>query len=139
MQALLDSILQLILALWQVLYSTIALVTPWLALLAWVGFWLFAVNWVQLRKLLLQGGWIGLVLIGFMMIVVWWAIAPPPDGHHLILGLTLSNFVGKTVYVTFLMCILLLCGSVQLSGVLPTCCSFNATEEEQESTASAGH
>lgn len=132
---LLESIVQLVMALWQVLASVVSLITPWVALLAWVGFWLFAVNWVKLRKLLLEGGWVGLLLMGFMAIVVWTAIAPPSGGYHYVLGLTLTNFVGKTVYVTILMCILLLCGSVQLSGILPACC---AIEDEDEDPGTAG-
>ena len=38
--------------------------------------------------------------------------------YHYLLGLRVSNLVGKTVYVTGLICIMFLCGSVQLGG----CC-----------------
>jgi len=132
MQALLDSLVQLLVAVWEVVFAAVSVVVPWLGLMAWIGVWLFAVNWTKLRQLLLQGGWIGLILIGFGMIMVWWAVAPPPDGQHVILGLTLSNFVGKTVYVTILICIMLLCGSVQLSGMA-------GPPEEEDEIESAGH
>jgi hypothetical protein len=48
-------------------------------------------------------------------------------------GLSLSNYVGKTVYVTALVCIMFLCGSVQLSGCCAACCRF----EEDEPHAAA--
>jgi len=98
---------------------------PILPLAAWILFWLFAVNWTQLRETLLDGAWIGLFLIGFATVVSWCAIAPPPSGTHDILGLSVSNFVGKTVYVTILFSIMFLCGAVQLSG----CCRSVATSD----------
>lgn len=120
MNELLQSLIQLVIAVWDVLVSAVSVFVPWLGLIFWIAFWLYAVDWVALRRVLLEGGWIGLLLIGFVMVLVWWAVAPPPDGRHLILGLSLSNFVGKTVYVTILFCIMLLCGSVQLSSAAGT-------------------
>ncbi|MGE0377016.1 MAG: hypothetical protein AB7Q45_16520, partial [Planctomycetaceae bacterium] len=72
---------------------------------------------MNLRRVLLSGGWLGGLLIMLVAIVGWGSIAPPESGTHSLLGLTLSNFVGKTVYVTSLAVIALLCGSVQLSGL----------------------
>ncbi|MGD9858063.1 MAG: hypothetical protein AB7U20_24220 [Planctomycetaceae bacterium] len=91
-----------------------------------MAFWTLAVNWVNLRRVLLSGGWLGGLLIMLVAIVGWGSIAPPESGTHSLLGLTLSNFVGKTVYVTSLAVIALLCGSVQLSGL---CGSLARVEE----------
>ena len=88
----------------------------YIALILWIAFWIGAVNWVRLRIILLDGAWIGILLIGFMAVLVWGCIAPPAEGIHSILGLHVSNFVGKTVYVTGLICIMFLCGSIQLAG-----------------------
>ncbi len=103
-----------------------------LPLLAWLAFWLFAVNWVKLRAVLLSGGWIGLALFGLVAILAWGLIAPPADGHHYFFGLTLSNFVMKTVYVTGLISIMLLCGSVQLSGACGSWACFPEPKEEDD-------
>lgn len=103
-------------AVWQLVISILLLILPWTPLIAWLAFWLFAVNWVKLRAVMVQGGWIGVIAIGFLMILIWGVIDPPASGSHYLLGLTLSNFVGKTVYVTALLTIMFLCGSVQLSG-----------------------
>lgn len=121
MEALIDSIQQLFFSLVGIGSSLFSLVLPWTPLIAWVAFWLYAVNWVKLREIFLKGGWAGFLLLAFVMILVWGAVAPPVSGSHNLLGLKLSNYVGKTVYVTFMFCIILICGSVQLSGaVRPT-------------------
>ncbi|MFO0918596.1 MAG: hypothetical protein U0872_09810 [Planctomycetaceae bacterium] len=67
--------------------------------------------------------------------LIWGVIAPPATGSHYLLGLTLSNFVGKTVYVTALFTIMLLCGSVQLSGA----CGDWATFPEPAAEDDHGH
>ncbi|MBD3675976.1 MAG: hypothetical protein HUJ26_20900 [Planctomycetaceae bacterium] len=117
MYALLESLIQLFWAVWSVLASIGLLILPVVPLLLWVGFWTFAVDWVKLRGFFIKGGWIGLLLLSLMAVLVWGVVAPPADGAHYILGKELSNFVGKTVYVTGLVCIMLLSGSVQLAGV----------------------
>jgi hypothetical protein len=98
---------------------------PLIPLVVWVAFWTLAVNWTKLRSVLLQGGWIGLALIAVIAVLVWGTVAPPPSGAHHLLGLTLGNFVGKTVFVTTLVCIMFLCGSVQLSGACGSLCRFD--------------
>lgn len=126
---LLQNIGQLLLVLWQIVISLGALIVPWIPLLAWIGFWLFAVNWSKLYPILRSGGYIALILVALVMILVWGSIAPPDSGSHYLLGLTLSNFAGKTVYVTSLFCIMLLCGSVQLAGCCQSCMTFQEPEE----------
>lgn len=116
MDQLLDSLQHLLTAGWEVIISLLVLIVPWTPLIAWVAFWLLAVNWEKLYPVLAKGGVIGLFLIGLMMILVWGLIAPPADGAHHIFGLKPSNFVGKTIWVTMLFTIMALCGSVQLSG-----------------------
>jgi len=126
-----DNLVNLLLALWGVLVALVELIAPWTPLIAWIAFWLFAVNWVKLREVMIRGGWIGVVLIGLVMVLVWGTVAPPEGGVHYILGLSLSNYVGKTVYVTVLLCIMFLCGSVQLAGFLPACCRFEEQPAEE--------
>lgn len=136
---LLESLGDLLTALMDVFISLVDLVLPWAPLIAWIAFWLFAVNWVKLRAAMLQGAWVGVVLIGLVMVLVWGSIAPPDGGTHDMLGLSLSNYVGKTVYVTTLFCIMFLCGSVQLSGFCASCCQFDDEEEPADDHAHAAH
>ncbi len=120
MSELLISLSDLLVAAWSLLRAVSGLLLPWFPLAAWIGLWLFAVNWIKLREVLVsKGGLLGVLLIGAVWVLIWGLVAPPEGGSHFILGLTLSNFVGKLVYVTALFCLMFLCGSVQLSG----CCN----------------
>lgn len=132
MYQLLDSILNLVIAFWNVARDLFVLLLPWTPLVAWVAFWLLAVNWVKYRAVLIKGGWTGVFFIGLMMILIWGLIAPPEGGVHHVFGLSLSNFVGKTVYVTALFSIMFLCGSVQLSGACGPLICFKNEDEPAE-------
>ena len=108
MMELITNLQVLLFATWNVIVSLLGLLLPWTPLIAWVAFWLLAVNWVKLRAVMIQGGWIGVVLLGLMMVLVWSVVAPPSAGTHHLFGLNVSNFVGKTVYVTALLTIMFL-------------------------------
>ncbi|MEZ6144925.1 MAG: hypothetical protein R3B91_05700 [Planctomycetaceae bacterium] len=114
----------------------VQLILPLTPLLVWIAFWLLGVNWVKLREVLLKGGAIGVLLIMLMAIITWGVIVPPESGRHAILGLSVSNFVGKTVFVTALAVIALLCGSVQLAGLCGPLCNF---EEEAPEAVDHAH
>ncbi|RMG40875.1 MAG: hypothetical protein D6725_02610 [Planctomycetota bacterium] len=130
MEQLLHAILQLVLGLWQLVIALLALVLPWTPLIAWIAFWTFAVDWTRLRDILLRGGWVVVALIALMAVLVWGTLSPPPQGTHSLLGLTVGNYAGKFVYVAGLVCLMFICGSVQLSGCCARCCPQPATEPE---------
>lgn len=138
MLELLYKLIAVIVAVWELVCELVALVLPWTPLLAWVGFWLLAVNWVKYRAVLLKGGWTGLLLIYLMMILIWGLIAPPEGGTHQIFQLQLSNYVGKTVYVTALFSIMFICGSVQLAGTVNRWICFE-DDEDTDSAAAPSH
>lgn len=136
MDALFDLFSSLINVLWSLLdvvVNLVRVILPWLPLLAWVGFWTFAVNWAKAFPILRRGGFIGILLLMFVAVIVWGAMAPPVNGKHLMLGLTVSNYAGKFIYVTMLTCIAFLCGSAQLSG------AFGRLAEFPEEPAEADH
>ncbi len=139
MDILLRSLLEFLLAGWDVLVAIWLLVVPWTPLAAWIGFWLFAVDWVRLRQVLLAGGWIPVLLIAIVMIFVWGAVAPPPQGVHHLFGLKVSNYVGKTVYVSGLFALMFLCGAAQLAG----CCAgwrlLPEPSQPESNTTDASH
>lgn len=138
MDALLQALLQLFTSLWTLLGALLAIVIPWTPLLAWVVFWLLAVNWVKLRETLAKGGWIGVTLIGAIAILVWGNIAPG-TGTFDFFGLKVSNFVEKTVYVSGLACIMFLAGALQLSGFCSSCCQFEEPVLEEAHHGGHGH
>lgn len=125
----------LFLSLLNVFVALIKVVVPWLPLLAWIAFWTLAVNWVRAWRIIFQrGGWIGVLLLMFVAVLVWAAVAPPEPGSHDVYGLAVSNLVGKFIWVTALTCIALLCGSAQMSGFAGKLVDFSDEED-----ASAAH
>ncbi|HLJ11153.1 MAG TPA: hypothetical protein VKU82_08190 [Planctomycetaceae bacterium] len=111
-------------SIWDLLAAVWTVLLPWTPLAAWVVFWMFAVNWLQLRERIARGGWVGLVLIAAIAVLVWGTVAPG-DGAFDFFGLRVSNFVEKTVYVSGLVVIMFLAGAVQLSGCCAGCCKFD--------------
>jgi len=65
-------------------------------------------------------------------VIVWGSIAPPASGSYDLYGLTISNYVGKTVFVTGLICLMLLAGAAQLSGFCSAWCDFSDETVEDE-------
>lgn len=137
MEALFNSLLDVFWSLLNVVVSLVHLVLPWLPLLAWIGYWAFAVNWAKAFPILRRGGMIGVFLLMFVAVMVWGAIAPPVDGKHVLFGLSVSNYAGKFIYVTMLTCITLLCGSAQLSGAFGRFGEF--PEESSDDDHGHGH
>lgn len=131
MDQLLTSLIGVLIAVWNLLIAILVLAVPWTPLIAWLSYWLWGVNWARLWPKVAQGGWVGIVLLGLVATLVWGTIAPPVGGVHSLLGLTLSNFVGKFVYVTALLTMTLLCGSVQLSGACGNWARFAGPAREE--------
>ena len=138
MDAVIDLLQSLVNVFWLLLDVVIAfvkVVVPWLPLLAWIAFWSLAVNWVRTFDILRRGGFIGVLLMMFMAVIVWGAVAPPIEGTHSLFGLTVSNYAGKFIYVTMLTCIALLCGSVQMSGTFGSLIDFSAEDKPADAHA----
>ena len=140
MDALFDlcsSMVDVFRSLLDVVVNLVRVLLPWLPLLTWVGFWTFAVNWAKAFPILRSGGLFGILLLMFVAVIVWGAVAPPVGGSHVLFGLTVSNYAGKFIYVTMLTCIALLCGSAQLSGAFGRLCEFS--EEPADDDHGHGH
>lgn len=132
MEAFVDFCLTLNDLFWSLLNVVVALfyvVLPWCPLLAWIGFWTLAVNWVRAWEAIVRGGWTGVLLLMIAAIMVWGAVDPPESGSHQLLGLTVGNYFGKAIYVTMLTCIALLCGSAQMNGFGSGIVSFSNEDE----------
>ena len=87
MDALINLLQSLVNVFWSLLDVVLAVfyvILPWLPVLAWVGFWTFAVNWAKAFPVLWRGGFIGVLLLMFVAVLVWGSVAPPPEGHHLL-------------------------------------------------------
>jgi len=123
LENLLQAIGQLAGSLLDVIGAGLTVLGPWTPLLGWLAFWMFAVNWTRLRELLLKGGWIGVFLLAFLAILVWSQVAPH-SGPTDVQGLRVSPVVEKTIYVSALVVLMFLAGSLQLSGFCPEWCQL---------------
>ena len=138
MDAVIELFQSLVNVFWSLLDVVVALVRvilPWLPLLAWLAYWSLAVNWAKATRILWNGGFIGVLLLMFVTVLVWGAVAPPIEGTHSLFGLTVSNYAGKFIYVTMLTCITLLCGSVQMSGTFGSLVDFSNEDGQDEANA----
>ncbi|MEO2028098.1 MAG: hypothetical protein ABGZ23_19680 [Fuerstiella sp.] len=143
MDAVVELLQSLVNVFWSLLGVVVALVKvilPWLPLLAWLAYWSLAVNWQKATRILWKGGFIGVLLMMFVTVLVWGAVAPPVEGTHSLFGLAVSNYAGKFIYVTMLSCITLLCGSVQMSGTFGSLVDFsNEDATDDPSHAVSAH
>jgi hypothetical protein len=89
-----------------------------IAVLLWMAFWLFAVNWKKLWTELAAGAWLPVVLLGLMAATVWSRIAPGPCSR---LGfVTLPNMLWQLGAVAGLIGLALFSGWLQGQwGYLP--------------------
>ena len=136
MNAVIELIQNLIALFWSLLSVVVALIKvilPWLPLMAWIGFWTLAVNWVKAFEIMWRGGFIGVLLLMFSTVLVWGAVAPPVAGYHEIFTLQVDNYPGKFFYVTTLTCIAFLCGSAQMNGFAEGLVCFDT--EDNKSTS----
>jgi len=96
---------------WQTLVLTVLL------LIAWVAWWLWAVNWVRAWDWLGRGAWVAVVLLVLLAALVWSLVAP----GQLDLGFTeVPNFWWQLVGAALLAGLALFCGWVQgVAGWMP--------------------
>ena len=114
---LIMAVRDLLLAIVHVGQVLMLLAAAWVPLLLWTVFWLWAVNWEELVRVIGRGGWTVLVLIMGTAVLVWGQIAPPVGGTTQILGLNVGNYVEKFLYVVGLVSVMGIAGAVQLSGL----------------------
>ena len=129
LDSIIEALGQIIFGLQQIVSSiaSVVLTAPVLPVLCWTVFWLLAVDWIQLRQILLKGGLLGIMLVGFVMVIVWQQISP---GSQAVLGLELNGYIEKLVYVTALLSLMFVCGAVQLTGCCTRWCAAEVVEAE---------
>ena len=86
LENLVEAVGQILLGLKQILtvLATEVFSAPVLPILVWSLFWLFAVDWTRLRQIILKGGWLGVVLVGVVMVIIWQQVVPEAE---VVLGL----------------------------------------------------
>ena len=113
------------------------MVVPALLLLAWIGWWLFAVNWIVAWDWLGRGAWVGVVLLVVIAALVWSQIAP----GELNLGLAAApNFWWQLVATALLACLALFCGWLQgVMGYMPSSIPIYPADATHDDTQGHEH
>ena len=129
LQSIIEALGQILFGVQQIVVAVVSVVftAPVLPVLCWSAFWLFAVDWTRLRQIMLKGGWLAVLLIGFVMVVVWQQIVPEAQS---VVELEVSGYIEKLVYVAALLSLMFVCGAVQLTGCCSRCCPSPVTEIE---------
>jgi hypothetical protein len=102
-------------ALWWALISLagllLGLALRWLFVVAWLAWWLCAVNWEKVWEVLARGGWLVVLLLGVLAALAWSQLDPGPCSF---LGiLTIGSFWWQLGAVGLLIGATLFCGWLQ--------------------------
>lgn len=106
-----QTFVQMITDLGVLLWSLVRFAWQWALLIAWVAWWLGAVNWRKVWPVLGQGGWAPAVLLVVLGALGWSQIAP--GSYSLLGGMVVSNFWWQLGAVSLLACLALFCGWLQ--------------------------
>lgn len=83
----------------------------WSLLIAWVAWWLWAVNWRKAWAVLAEGAWVPAVLLVILVAMVWSQLAP--SDYEGLGFMRVSNFWWQLVAVGFWTGVALFCGWLQ--------------------------
>lgn len=109
MEPILETLGQLFIVLGQLLVQVLALGVQWILLIAWIAWWLLAVDWRKAFPVIRSGGWAPLVLLTIVVALAWSRLQPA--GNSL-----LPNFWWQLAWTACLVVLALFCGWLQ--GVL---------------------
>ena len=100
---------------------------PWLPAGLWCAWWLWGVNWKTAQGVLARGGWVGVVLLTFLIALAWSRIFPRSCDC---LGVTIPNFWWQLGASIALLLTALFCGWLQGKlGWEPAEVSFDPPED----------
>jgi hypothetical protein len=109
--ALWETLLQLLTALGQLIVELLRLGLVYSLLIAYVAWWLCAVNWQKMWPTLARGAWAPVVLLMFVAALAWSRIAPSECNCLAIVAV--PNFWWQFGAVGLLVAVALFCGWLQ--------------------------
>jgi hypothetical protein len=110
---LLNTLVQLFVVLGTLLWEILALLAPWTLLIAWLAWWLWAVNWKRTWVVLAGGAWAPVVLVMLLAARVWASLAP---GEVSVFGFWIvPNGWWQLGALSLVVSLTLLCGWLQIT------------------------
>lgn len=111
MTSIFTSLLEFFAATATLIFALLTAALTWLPLWLWCVFWLFAVDWHRLRRILVpRGGMIPLVMIGLAAAYIVAQLLTPWTGSPL------TPLVQSIIVVTGWLVVMMACGTAQLLG-----------------------
>jgi hypothetical protein len=118
MAELWDTLGQLVVNLGTLLVLLLALALRWSLVIAWLAWWLFAVDWKKVWPVLARGAWAPVLLL-LLIVALVWAQLEPAEGTFLGV-VSVPNFWWQLGGVSVLTAVALLCGWLQgVFGITP--------------------
>lgn len=102
---------ELLIGLGTLVYQLFTLGWPYILLILWIVWSLFAINWPRAWAALRQGAWAPLILLMIVSALVWSRISPASCDCLKIV--TIPNFWWQLGYVGMLVAIMFFCGWLQ--------------------------
>ncbi len=112
----LNSLQDLLLAIWSVVAALGQLAISHWFLLAWIGYFTFAVPWAKAFDTFSQGGWVAAGLVSSAVIAVLSAVSDTTLLHASVFGWNVNPTVGTLATGITYLAIAFFCGSIQMSG-----------------------
>jgi hypothetical protein len=110
---LLNSLVQVMVALGELLWEVVSLLAPWSLLIAWIAWWLWAVNWKRAWAALADGAWAPVVLLMILVARVWASL--DASEVNLFYIMTVPSFWWQLGAVGLVVGLTLFCGWLQIA------------------------
>src|SRR2546425_80601 len=101
---------QLVVNLFQLLASVLALAAQWWFVIVWIAWWTFAVDWRKVRPVMSQAAWAPVILLVLLIALAWSRINPVEFSWGIVV---LPNFWWQLIAVIMIVVLTLLCGVLQ--------------------------
>ena len=117
MLELLLSLQGLLLAIWAVVVAIGQLgISHWF-LLAWIGYFTFAVHWPKTFEVFSKGGWVAATLVSAAVITLLAKLSQTALQQTSLFGFDVNPMAGTISVGILYLAIAFLCGSIQMSGL----------------------
>lgn len=114
---LLNSLQELVFAVWNVITAIGQLAINHWFLLAWIAYFLFAVHWAKAFDVFSKGGWVAASLVSVAVISLLSTVSNIGSSQTAVFGWKVNSVAGTVASSMVYLAIAFVCGSIQMSGL----------------------
>lgn len=112
-----NSLQGLLIAIWDVVAALGQLAFSHWFLLAWIGYFTFAMHWAKAFEVFSKGGWVAASLVSLAVIAVLSTVSQTKSQTISLFGWDVNPIVGVVAIGITYLGIAFACGSIQMSGL----------------------